>query len=605
MSAKIADVADKSFDYLIIGGGTAGLTAAVRLSEDPSVSVGVLEAGPPNLDDPKIVVPAQLVKTFTDPQYDWAFTTNPQKNGNGNVGLWSRGKGLGGSSGMNFYVWCKPPAADIDTFEKLGNKNWNWQNYERYSRLTETFHAAAEEQAVLYPHTFNAAHHGTNGPIQVSMPHHAHTIDNLFQQSFVNKGLKTVANPYGGDITGTWMASASMDPKTWTRSYAATAYYQPNKDRSNLTVLAEAVVSRILFDSGKKGSNITATGLEFVHGGKTYTVHARKEIILSAGAIKSPQVLELSGIGRVDILSKIGVELKVDLPGVGENLQEHHMAGITVELDPNAGHETLDLLRDPDYAAKALELHAEGKGIYRTGVTSFAYIPLSTTSPKEAPSLIEAVTKKIDDVKRDGKLPPGLAEQLDIQLEILRDDTLPDVEIVAVPSHLVAPSPPEPGKAYVTLFCILQHPFSRGYIHARSKDPVEQPEIEPNYFDWDIDFELLVQTVKYARSLSEVEPWKSDNNHELDPGPQCKTDEQIREWVKNANSTTWHTIGSCSMLPRDKQGVVDSELKVYGTTNLRIADLSILPLHIASHTQATAYILGEKVADFVTGKSRI
>jgi len=169
----------------------------------------------------------------------------------------------------------------------------------------------------------------------------------------------------------------------------------------------------------------------------------------------------------------------------------------------------------------------------------------------------------------------------------------------------VAPSPPELGKAYATLFCILQHPFSRGYIHARSKDPVEQPEIEPNYFDWDFDLEALVQTVKYARSLSEVEPWKSGNNLELDPGPECKTDDQIREWVKKANGSCWHTVGSCSMLPRDKQGVVDSNLKVYGTTNLRIADLSILPMQIASHTQATAYVIGEKVADFVTGKSRI
>ncbi|KIM89884.1 GMC oxidoreductase [Piloderma croceum F 1598] len=548
MVAKIADVADKSFDYIIIGGGTAGLTAAARLSEDPSISVAVLEAGSPNLDDPKIIIPAQLTKTFTDPQYDWAFTTNPQKNANNRVSLWNRGKGLGGSSAMNFYGWIKPPAADMDAFEKLGNPNWTWKNFEGYSKLTETSHVAAKEHAAVYPHTFNAAYRGTAGPIQVSIPHHLHTLDLLFRQSFENKGLKSVPDPYGGEITGTCLASASMDPKTWTRSYAATGYYQPNKDRSNLTVLTEAFVSRILFGNDEAGKDLTATGVEFFHGGKAYVVHVQKEIILSAGTIKSPHVLELSGIGRPDVLSKIGVDLKINLPGVGENVQEHHMVGITVELDTKGGHETMDFLRDPEYAAKALELHAEGKGLYRMGVTSFAYIPLSTTSPKEAPGLIEGVAQKINDAKRDGKLPPGLAEQLDVQLEILRNDTLPDVEIVAVPCHLVAPSPPEPGKSYVTLFCIIQHPFSRGYIHARSKDPTEQPEIEPNYFDWDFDLEALVQTVKYAKSLSEVEPWKSGNNRELDPGPECKTDEEIRECIRKIPgrlSTTYHTWNFC------------------------------------------------------------
>jgi choline dehydrogenase-like flavoprotein len=217
----------------------------------------------------------------------------------------------------------------------------------------------------------------------------------------------------------------------------------------------------------------------------------------------------------------------------------------------------------------------------------------------EASIIINKTEAEIKERQEKGLLPPGLAEQFALQISTLRDDRLPDFEIVAFPGFFTAISKPEAGKRYVTMLPMVNHPFSRGSIHARSTDPSVHPEIDPHYFESDIDLELLVQQIKYLRTLSDVEPWKSGIVREIDPGPNCQSDGDIRDYIKNNLSSTWHTVGSCSMLPREKQGVVDPNLKVYGTKNLRVADISILPLHIAAHTQATAYVIGEKAADLI------
>jgi len=262
----------------------------------------------------------------------------------------------------------------------------------------------------------------------------------------------------------------------------------------------------------------------------------------------------------------------------------------------------LDKMRETDFLQEQLKLHATGKGMCRTGITSFAYFSLETASPSEAPSMIKSLEAEID--MRKANAPPGLKEQWDLQLEILRNEKLPDLEIVVVPAYMIASTPFEKGKSYITMELISQHPFSRGTIHAKSKDPLENPLIDPKMFDFDYDLESMVTLMEYTRSLKTVEPWKSAVRKELDPAPNA-THEELRDYIKKRSGPCWHAVGSCSMLPREKNGVVDSKLKVYGTTNLRVADLSIIPLHISAHTQATAYVIGEKAADFVTGKMRV
>ncbi|KAJ7688605.1 GMC oxidoreductase, partial [Mycena rosella] len=579
--------------YVIVGGGTAGLALASRLSEDPLVTVVVFEAGEANMGDPKITIPAQFGRTFMDSKYDWAFLTEKQKFSNDKGFVWSRGKGLGGSSALNFMAWIKPPADDINAFEKLGNPGWNWSEYLKYSQRSETFHPPAQEQMDSYPHTYDAALHGTSGPIHTTIPFHFHDVDSLFQQTMRAKGLKNIEDPYGGDITGTWIANANLDPSTWTRSYAVTGHFLLAQDRPNLTVLTDAMVTRILFNDASVGQNLTATGVEFIYNQHTFQVNAKCEVILSAGAVRSPKILELSGVGRRDVLAKVGVEVKIELDGVGENVQEHTFMGVSYEL--TGSPETYDRFREPAYAAEAMKLHAEGRGAYRMGITSFAYFPLSAATP-EASGLIDRAAQ---DLKARTGFPPGLQEQLDLQLACLRDDSAPDLELVAFPGFFTAKSTPEPNKSYLTLLAVLNHPLSRGAIHAKSTNPFDNLSIDPHYFENDFGkhLEILVQHVKYIRTMLDTEPFKSGVVREMDPGPGCVTDQDIREYIKNSHGTTWHTIGSCSMLPREKQGVVDSELKVYGTTNLRIVDISIVPIHIAAHTQATAYMIAEKGGD--------
>ncbi|KAF9528787.1 GMC oxidoreductase [Crepidotus variabilis] len=599
---SLQEVVQKSFDYIVIGGGTAGLALAGRLSEEPTVSVLVLEAGQANLDDPKIVMPAQFGQTFGNPQYDWAFNTVKQKHTNNKIHLWSRGKALGGTSTMNFYCWSKPTKTDIDAIERLGNPGWNWTEFIKYSRKSESFHLPAQEQLDVYPHTYNPNFRGLSGPIHTSLAPQFHTIDKLMQETLVNKGIKPVEDPYGGDISGGWIASANIDPKGWKRSYSASGYLQPNLHRPNLNVLTDALVARIVFeDKLTPAADRTASAVEFLFGDGSaiHTVKANREVIVSAGTINSPKVLELSGIGQSQILSSFGLETLVDLPGVGENVQEHVWSPVSFELDDTRGvlHQTLDLLKNPDTAAKHLALYAEGKGLFRSCISSFSFLPIQSCDLPDTPSLIALAEKEAEAAKAQGSA--GMGEQVDIWLEILKNKKEPDFEIVALPCVKIALAPAEPSKHYFTLLALLNHPLSRGTIHIQSKDPRVHPEIDPRYFERQIDLEIILQEIKYIRSWKETEPWKSGIVREMDPGPKYQTDDELREYIRNSLNTTWHTVGSCSMLPREKQGVVDPQLKVYGTSNVRVVDISIIPLHIAAHTQTSAYAIGEKAANII------
>ncbi|PCH42171.1 GMC oxidoreductase [Wolfiporia cocos MD-104 SS10] len=604
MAAQISDVSGKSFDYIIIGGGTAGLTVANRLVEDPFKSVLVLEAGEANLDDPKILLGGGFGSIFGDEKYDWAFTTLPQKYANNRRMALPRGKGLGGSSAVNFYVWCKPPAADIDAWEELGNPGWNWEAHQKYALRAEEFSAASEEQLEHYAHMHNAEFRGKNGAIKTTPPGKTLQVSKMLLDTLQKQGVPLLEDPYGGNVTGCWIAASSLDRKNqWNRSYAATAYYIPNKDKPNFTVLTEAFGARVLFDTEKSGDDLVATGVEFVHKGKRYIAHATKEVICSAGALKSPQILELSGIGRRDVLEKIGVPVKVELPGVGENLQDHTMVGISYELDPKVAHETVDLFRNPEQAKEQLRLRdLDQDNAHRIGVSGFSYIPLQISSPNAVQNIIDGVTKHIEEQKKNGKLPPGLAEQYDIQLRMLQDRSLPDIELIAFPAHLTPLTAPEKDKPYLTVLCVIQHPFSRGWVHAKNNDPLDQPDIDGRVFENPYDLEIFLESAKFAKRIAETEPMKSGCIREIDPGASAKTDDELKEYLKNACSTCFHACGSASMLPRDKNGVVDPKLRVYGTKNLRVADLSVAPMEIAAHTQAAAYAIAEQLADILLEK---
>ncbi|KAH9980477.1 alcohol oxidase [Russula compacta] len=598
MLATIDQVSDKSFDYIIIGGGTTGLVVAARLSEDSSLSVLVLEAGAPNLNDPTILIPAQYGRQFRKEQYDWDFFTVPQVHANGKSIHWGRGKGLGGSSAINFFQYHPPSATDIDAFEKLGNKGWNWETLKRYYIKPEKFHPLERKDDII---RFDVREHGLEGPLDVGHP----TLLSGFEKPFIEAtealGVKVASEPFAGDTTGTWFSPLTLGSRPRTRSYAANAYYEPHASRNNLIVLTSAHVARISLSKDANGK-ATAQSVSFLHEGNDYRALVKKEVIVSAGGILSPQVLELSGIGDPEVLRKAGVEVVVDLQGVGNNIQEHCNTGICYQVkeELQSNYVTFDCLGDPEERRRQTELyHAEEKSVFDMAFSLMTFNPLSTFSP-DAQALQEKYLASIRARVDTGDCLPGLRKQYKLQLERIK---------AQAPSHEVVLAQmlgfwlrPEPEKKFASFMSFLNHPFSRGSIHINSNNPREHPVMDPHYFEEEYDLRSLVETVKFTRRIAQQEPFKSILEKERFPGPSVQTDEELLNFVRESVSTTFHTAGACSMLPREDGGVVDNKLRVYGTTNIRVMDISIIPLHIAAHTQATAYAIGELGADIIRGR---
>ncbi|TCD65746.1 hypothetical protein EIP91_002230 [Steccherinum ochraceum] len=568
MTARIQEVVDRAFDYVIVGGGTAGLTLAARITEDPSKSVLVLEAGKANIDDPLILRPFSYGAHFANLDHAWGFKTIKQQYAENKESQWQRGKGLGGSSAINFMCYVKPPAEDINDVERLGNPGFNFEHYNRLLKRTEGFVAPTDEALAQ-----------------------AQLKSGLWQ-------LGTNANPFGGDTKGYYVLPNTYDPISHTRSYATTAFYLPNKDRPNLVVLVEAPVGRVITDTASSGK-IVARGVEFTHDGRQYTAKANKEVILSAGSPRSPQLLELSGIGNEDILNKIGVPVKINLPAVGENVQEHVFMGMSFELKDDVVFDTTDILRDPEVAAKHVNLHKSGSGAFTQGIVGFAFTSLDMITPR-ANEIITAA--KAQYTQKMETSPAWLKDQYATHLARL-DRAAPGYELILFPGFLSFPNPPAAGKRYITLCIAMNHMFSRGTIHSSSDDPAQDAEFNPHDFEEDIDVEVAVEMLRFIRKLSKTAPLQDILLEEVNPGKDTTSDADLASWVKKSYSTTYHTAGPCSMLPKERGGVVDTDMKVYGTENLRVVDLSVLPILPAAHTLATVYAIAEHAAEAINGRS--
>ncbi|EIW53745.1 GMC oxidoreductase [Trametes versicolor FP-101664 SS1] len=588
--STIAKVSGKTFDFVIIGGScasTAGLALAARLSENCGVSVAVLEAGKAHLDDELVLTVQGWQRQFMNPEYDWKFPTVPQQNAKGKTLLWSRGKGLGGSSAMNFLMWSRPQREDVDAFEALGNPDWNWERFYEYSKKTEKFCPPSETST---DDLYNKDAVGSNGPLSISFARTTSNAELPFRKSLRDSGITLSNDALSGSVLGAWKTASVIDPVTNTRSYATNAYLLPAVDRPNLHVLTEAYVTKIITSKSATGE-VVASGVEFQHDGTTHIVHVAKEAILSAGAIKSPQILELSGIGDRSVLEPLGVQVQFVLPSVGTNVQEHitHNA-MAFLMHEERGIVTSDLLRDPAFLANFVNANPDFKGLAFTGLN---FVSLQSISSR-ADEIIRELEAKF--ALEAASYPPGLKEQYEQQLKHLKDPNVPDVEIMVTPFSF---NPTPATKPIIAILPTLIHPFSRGTIHAASADPTAPPAIDPHYFAHDADLAIFTEAWKFARKVAHTGAFSSLVATEVAPGPAVKTDEQIREYVRNNFVTTWHTCGSLSMLPQDKGGVVDPKLKVYGTQNIRVVDLSIVPLQITSHTQALVYAIAEQAADII------
>ncbi|KAG8689296.1 hypothetical protein FRC11_003307 [Ceratobasidium sp. 423] len=603
VSTDGADFASKPFDYVIIGGGTAGLTLAARLSENPNTTVGVIESGEYLPDDPLINTPSSAFSIPGNAKYDWLFKSVPQANVNNRVLDLPRGKILGGSSAINVMVFDRASKVEYDAWAKLGNPGWDWNGLLPNMKAAERF-TGVDPFRVNYTNVGSNdifPSQGKSGLVTASYNSWYGDITLPFGKAMANLGIPTNFDPDSGDAFGTFNSARTVNSTTGRRSYAATTYYAYNSHRTNFIVLTGARATKINFKDttgGNRTGNLTATGVSFVHGSQTYVVKAEKEVILSAGTFQSPHLLELSGIGNSTILQKNGIKTLIDLPGVGENYQDHTYITTTYELKPGSSAQDFDILRNNATfaAAAAAQYDATHDGIlsYSGSILSFINLDLLATSAE-----IANMTAQLDRELASEKLTPLQKASYDIQKGWLKEK-VGLVEIIMNPGY-AGVGVPKANTSYISLITAIQHPFSRGNIHTNSPDPLVAPQIDPKYFSKSIDLETLARTVKFGQRLSKTEPLASMVVTRQDPGPEVTSDAEIIEYVKANAATIHHPIGTAALAPKELGGVVSTNLKVHGTANVRVVDASIIPLHIGTHIQRTVYGIAEKAAKVIKG----
>ncbi|KAI4129720.1 MAG: hypothetical protein LQ338_002104 [Usnochroma carphineum] len=605
-------LADGEFDFIIVGGGTAGLVVANRLTEDPHISVLVLEAGTDKLKDAKITTPGLLTLTYDDPQYDWSFDTVPQRliaqeNLYGKSVSHSRGKVIGGSSAINALALIYPPRSSIDAWERLGNKGWNWDTLAPYYRKFHTFNRPSKETAeALGTGYIDEKVQGTSGPIQSSFPEFHGPLGKAWPETFKNLNFPLHSDPLSGESSGGFSYLSTVDPKNWERSHAGSAYYSPVAARPNLQLLSESMVEKVIFEKRSDGT-VAAKGISFVHNGAQSVQTAKKEVILCAGAIQSPQLLEVSGIGNSALLQSYNIEVVLDNPHVGENLQDHPMTGISFEVID--GLPTIDMIRDPQVIQGAMEAYqASRQGPLTSGFHSVASLPvvefLSEEGRSELSRLLDTNIKSTSPSAE-----PSVSKQHTILRSVLESPSESSVIIgmgasqmhfdKSLQKDIYAITEPE---NYVSFLVALAQPFSRGSVHIKSASISDPPDIDPRYLSHPLDLEILARHVKYIPTIAATEPLASlikDGGRRLPDGIDLDSLDSAKEYCKRNIITNNHPCGTCAMLPLEQGGVTDSRLRVYWVEGLRVVDASIFPMIPRGNIQSSVYAVAERAADLI------
>lgn len=523
-------MSDETFDYVVIGSGSAGGVVAARLSEDPTIRVLLLEAGPVD-DDEMIRMPIGFSALFKT-KWDWNYETTPQKHLAGRRAYWPRMKALGGCSSMNAMIYIRGNHGDFDEWrDAYGATGWGYEDVLPYFKKAEGNTRLGDP------------FHGTDGPLHVEDPTYAHPLNSAFQESAVSAGLKHTDDFNGAQQEG--VGTFQLTTRKGRRWSVADAYIRPAQERPNLTVRTEAFVTRIVLDGTR------ATGVAYRRHGEDVVVRAEAEVVLSGGAINSPQLLMLSGIGPGAHLREMGIDVAVESSGVGQNLQDHPVSGVvSYTKDTTDMAEMLGL-------TNLLRWRATGKG------------PLSSNIADTGAFFAS------------------------------RDDlALPDIQLHVAATGFVDNGMHEPMRRAHTTGVTLVNVQSKGHVRLRSADPTWHPEIDPGYFDDHADMEAMLGGFRRAYEIVSQGPFTRLVDTPWIPAATNPTDDQIIEAIGGYAQTLYHPVGTCAM-GTVESSVVDPQLKVHGVDGLRVADASVMPRVPRGNTNAPTIMIGEKCADLI------
>ncbi|MCG8626589.1 MAG: GMC family oxidoreductase N-terminal domain-containing protein [Proteobacteria bacterium] len=539
------------YDYIVVGAGSAGCAVAGRLSADPNVSVALIEAGGKDTS-PWVHIPVGYFKTMGNPKTDWCYQTQPDPNLNNRSLNWPRGKLLGGSSSINGLLYVRGQPQDFDEWRQLGNSGWGWEDVLPHFKAAEHWEGSDTDNDTNNDGDKETNERGTGGPLHVAPNRVKRYIVDAWLESAVASGYQWTEDYNRTDQSG--ISHFQMTMRGGWRCSSAVAYLRPARQRRNLTIITHAHAHKILIKQNR------AIGVRLKQKTATREIFAKREIIISSGAINSPQLLMLSGVGDGRQLQNLGIETQVDLPGVGRNLQDHLQARPIYQCSTTSTINTE--IRNP--------LRLVGMALQyawnRTGPMAMAV------------SLGTGFIKSHDGLSR------------------------PDLQFHIQPFSADNPAEGTHKFSAFTASVLQLRPESRGHIALTSPDPDTPPAIHPNYLAEQIDCDTLVAGIKITRKISATPPVSHLITGEYTPGETVKADddEAILKWARETATTIYHPTGTCKMgREGDKFAVLDSRLRVRGVKGLRVADASIMPNITSGNTNAPAIMIGEKCAAMV------
>jgi len=529
----------QTYDFIVVGAGSAGSAVAHRLSTDERNRVLLLEAGPAGHHWTHL--PIGYAKLIRNPAANWMYESEPEASTKGRRIYVPRGKLLGGSSAINGNAFVRGQAQDYDTWAQMGNRGWAYRDVLPYFKRMESYEGGGDDEL-----------RGRSGPIRVTnpVPH-----DPLLQT--IIKAAGQVGIRHNPDYNGAAQDGIAMSQATIAngqRMSAAKCYLNPIRNRKNLHIETGALAEALVIEGRR------CTGVRYTVNGKTREARARCEVVVSGGAINSPQILELSGIGQPERLKKLGIEVRHALPGVGENLRDHYAPRTRWGV-----------------GARGITFNDRGRGL---GLVREAFQYL---------------------VNRGGMLGMVAAP---LRAFVFSREGLeaPDLLLGWVPM-LYEPGPKLSHQRGMTCYAHPMRPESKGHIHITSSDPRKQPAISFNFLSAPIDAELTVRAVRIAREIMTAPAMAPLEVTEIGPGTHRTTDEQIIDWVKEVAETTQHPVGTCKM-GSDDMAVVDDQLRVRGLAGLTVADASIMPTLMSGNTNAPSIMIGEKASDMVLQRAK-